>query len=157
MEKLKQILATSVYAYEILSHPGPLATTHAGAEYFGINIGQTAPTLIIKADNGFLRLIISGDRGKVNMAELARWLGYSRVKLTARNEVEKITGFEPGWVPLFGIPLPVILDERLLRYDFVYGGAGTPNATLRVDPRAITKFNDVMAMIKDDEHCLFDN
>lgn len=155
MDTLKRILEQSSYFYEIISHPEPLLTSRAGAEYFGIDRGQTAPTLLVKTGRQYFRLIIAGDRGRVNMAELSLRLGCGRIKLAARDEVRSVTGFEPGWVPLVGIPLPVILDQRLLRYDCVYGGAGKPDCTLRIDPRALVELNQVVAAIEDSDQQLF--
>lgn len=155
MENLQRVLERSSYLYEILTHPEPLLTSQAGAEYFGIGIGQTAPTLIVKTAHQYFRLIIAGDRGRVKMDELSRRIGCERIKLASRGEVKNVTGFEPGWVPLIGIPLPVILDERLMRYAFVYGGVGSPDCTLRIDPRALVELNQVIATIADADEKLF--
>jgi len=32
--------------------------------------------------------------------------------------------FEPGQVPLIGHDLPCIIDNRIFKYSFVYGGTG---------------------------------
>jgi len=54
MENLKAILKKNTYSYELIFHETSLRSAQEGADYFNIDIGQTAPTLIIKTDTGFL-------------------------------------------------------------------------------------------------------
>jgi len=79
--------------FELIYHDNPIRTAQEGSRYFGIAIGQTAPTLIIKTDKGFFALIVSGDRGHVDFDEVASALGCSKVKLAGAREVEKATGW----------------------------------------------------------------
>lgn len=60
-------------------HERPLLSTKDGADYFGIEINQTAPTLILKTNKGFYALIVSGSRGKVDFEEISDILGCSTV------------------------------------------------------------------------------
>src|SRR5690606_13175797 len=105
------------FAYEIIHHEKPILSAKEGAEYFGIEIGQTAPSLIIKTDQGFYALVISGCRRKINLEEIANILGCNRVKLATPKEVKQVTGYEVGAVPLVGLALPYVLDAQLFKYD----------------------------------------
>ncbi len=73
-----------------------------------------APTLIIYTAKGFYVLVISGERGHVNFKEIKCLLNCKNVKLTTKDEVKLITGFSVGNVPILEIPLPYIIDKRLL-------------------------------------------
>lgn len=57
---LQGILERSKYAYEIIHHDKPILSKQDGANYFGIDVGQTAPTLVLKTEKGFFALILSG-------------------------------------------------------------------------------------------------
>jgi prolyl-tRNA editing enzyme YbaK/EbsC (Cys-tRNA(Pro) deacylase) len=50
---------------------------------------------------------------------------------------------------LVGLALPHIIDRRLYRYSFIYGGTGEPTATLKISPAALEKMNQVVAWLDD--------
>ena len=147
MEKLKSILAKSAYYYELIYQQVSRRSAQEGADYFTIDIGQTAPTLIIKTDIGFFVLIISGRRGRVDFEEIAKILHCQKAKLANPKEVQKM-GYEIGNVPLVGIPLPHILDESLFEYPAIYGGSGVEGYTLKINPYALENLNEVISRIK---------
>jgi prolyl-tRNA editing enzyme YbaK/EbsC (Cys-tRNA(Pro) deacylase) len=148
MDVVKNILENNKYEYELIYHDKPILTAQQGADYFGIEIGQTAPTLIIKADNGFFVLIKSGSRDHIDFEQIAKKLDCKQVKMASRYEVKKATGFDVGSVPMIGITLPFIVDDQLLSYPFVYGGSGQPTRTLKIEPRTLQQLNKVVAIIK---------
>lgn len=146
MDSLADILKNCAYDYELILHEKPIHTAQEGADYFNIEIGQTAPTLIVKTDNGFVALIISGDRKRVEFSEIAKILGCSQAKLATRKEVKEVTGCEAGSIPMVGIKMPFILDKQLFRYPFVYGGSGLETRTLKIPPVALKHLNQVIAV-----------
>jgi len=146
MENLKNLLAKSTYSYELIYHNTLLRSAQEGADYFNIDIGQTAPTLIIKTDIGFFALIVSGNRGRINFTEVAQLLNFQKIKLANPKEVETM-GYKIGNVPLVGIPLPHILDKKLFEHSFVYGGTGVKDYTLKISPYALTKLNQITATL----------
>lgn len=143
---LSEILKGTQYRYEIIQHEKPILTREDGSDYFGIEVGQTAPTLILKTDQGFLGAIISGSREKIDFNKLADLLGCSKVKLASPGEVRKATGFDVGSVALIGFGLPCVVDRRLFDYDFIYGGTGQSTSTLKIDPRALIELNQVLTV-----------
>lgn len=145
MNELQEILERCEYKYEIIQHEKPILSREDGSKYFGIEIGQTAPSLILKTDKGYFALILSGNRDKIDFNILADILGCSTVKLASPKEVQKITGFEVGNVRMVGLDLPCVLDKRLFNYDFVYGGTGQATSTLKIEPSALIQLNYVIA------------
>ncbi|WP_240515009.1 aminoacyl-tRNA deacylase [Bacillus cereus] len=93
---MQGILGESKYTYEIIQHEKPILSRQNGSEYFGIEVGQTAPTMILKTDKEFFVLIVSGSRNKVNFEKIADILGCSKVKLASPEEIQKVTGFQVG-------------------------------------------------------------
>lgn len=145
MKELQEILEKSNYIYEIIQHEKPILSRQDGLEYFGIEVGQTAPTLIIKTDIGFFALIVSGSRSKVNFEKIADTLNCSKVKLASSKEVQKVTGFQVGSVRMVGLDLPCVIDKRLFHYDYIYGGTGQSTYTLKIEPQALDELNQVIA------------
>ncbi|GIP55098.1 aminoacyl-tRNA deacylase [Paenibacillus vini] len=147
MEKLVHFLQENQVQFEILGHEKPIVSAQDGADLFGIKLGQTAPTLILKNDEEYAALIISGDYGRVDFAGLAQKLGLNKLKLAKPQEVEEFTGFTIGCVPLLGHGLPVILDSKLFRYEWIFGGTGVPEATLKIKPSEVERLNRVIARL----------
>lgn len=147
MELIRELLDRSGYEYEWIRHERPIRSAREGADYFGIDAGQTAPTLILSADRGYVALTVAGDRGPIDFAALAERLESSSVCLAPPKEVKRATGFEAGSVPMIGHSLPAVVDRRQLHYSAVYGGTGDPLATLKIDPRALLSLNEVLLVI----------
>ncbi|MCP1165891.1 YbaK/EbsC family protein [Bacillus sp. 1813sda1] len=145
MEELQGILEKSNYTYEIIEHEKPILSRQDGSEYFGIEVGQTAPTMILTTDKGFFGLIVSGSRSKVSFEKIAYILGCSKVKLASPEEVQKITSFQVGSVRMVGLGLPCVIDNRLFHYDYIYGGTGQSTFTLKLEPQALMELNQVIA------------
>lgn len=145
MEELQGILEKSNYTYEIIEHEKPILSRQDGSEYFGIEVGQTAPTMILTTDKRFFGLIVSGSRSKVSFEKIAYILGCSKVKLASPEEVQKITSFQVGSVRMVGLGLPCVIDKRLFHYDYIYGGTGQSTFTLKLEPQALMELNQVIA------------
>lgn len=145
---LKDILTASGFMFELIPNDIPIRTAKEGADYFKIDIAQIAPTLIIYTNRGFYGLVISGERGHVNFREIKHLLNCKNVRLATKEEVKSVTGYSIGNIPMLGIPLPYIVDKRLLSFSFVYGGLGEENTTLKVDPQALFKLNKVVGAIE---------
>lgn len=145
---LKVLLEENNVPFELIYHDVTIHTAEEGSRFFGISVGQTAPTLIIKTDKGFFALILSGDRGHVDFDEVARILGCDKVKLAGAREVEKVTGYRVGSIPMVGHNLPCVIDKRLFRYSNIYGGSGTATCTLKVTPSVLEKLNNVVATLE---------
>jgi prolyl-tRNA editing enzyme YbaK/EbsC (Cys-tRNA(Pro) deacylase) len=146
MDNIRTILQNSGVQFEIIHHEKQLRTAQEGADYFGIELGQTAPTLVLKSEKGCFAMIVSGSRGRVNLAEVSGMLGCQQLKMATPEEVRQITGYAVGSVPLL-LSLPCIVDRGLFRYPFVYGGTGEPGSTLKIAPQALEQLNHVVAFL----------
>lgn len=147
MKNLITFLQENEVQFEIMYHENPIRTAQEGAAYFGIEIGQTAPTLILKSEKGYFAMIISGGRRRVNLEEVSEILGCNQLKLAKPKEIKQITGYTVGSVPLVGLSMPCILDRNIFRYPFIYGGTGEPTSTLKITPNALEKLNQVVALL----------
>ncbi len=148
MDELLSILKNQQIDYEIIEHSTQINTAQEGADYFGINIGQTAPTLLLKTEKGYNALIISGDYGRVDFELLKEILQIQEIKLAKPKEVEQVTGSRIGSVSLINPSLPTIIDRELYRFPYIYGGTGIPQTTLKIQPKDIEKLNNVIGYIR---------
>lgn len=148
MEQLILLLENQQVDYEIIRHNKQLNTAQEGAEYLGIQVGQTAPTLIVKTDVGYYSMIISGDYGRVDLVAVKELLKVQEIKLAKPKEVEEVTGSSVGNVSLIIPDLPTIIDRGLYRFPYVYGGTGMPQSTLKIAPKDIEGLNTVIGYIR---------
>ncbi|ACA44796.1 hypothetical protein FDC22_05605 [Clostridium botulinum] len=146
MDNLKTILQEKEVQYKNIQHEKQIRTAREGAYYFGIEIGQTAPTLVVKSEKGYFAMIVSGSRGRVNLEKVSRIIGCNELKMANPKEVRQITGYTAGSVSLV-LSLPCILDRELFRYPFIYGGTGEPASTLKLAPNDLEKINQVVAFL----------
>ncbi|MBD3922155.1 YbaK/EbsC family protein [Paenibacillus sp. PR3] len=150
MDELLAKLNQYDVVYEIIEHTKQIHSAQEGAEYFGIDIGQTAPTLIMKTDKGYYAVIICGDYGRVDLEAMKALLNVEQLRLAKPNEVEQVTGSKIGSVALINSGLPTIIDKQLFRYDYVYGGTGVPQTTLKLPPDAIVQLNEIVGYLRAD-------
>ncbi|XID94935.1 aminoacyl-tRNA deacylase [Paenibacillaceae bacterium WGS1546] len=148
MDKLIAKLKNQHIDFEIIEHSKQLKTAQEGAEYFGIHIGQTAPTLILKTNKGHFSLIISGDYARVDLDSLKELLQVEEIRLAKPQEVEQVTGSKIGSVSLINPGIPTIIDRELFRFAYVYGGTGVSNATLKISPKNLEELNEVIGYIR---------
>jgi len=144
VDKLISILQKHDIDYEIIKHNKQINTAQEGADYFGIHIGQTAPTLILTTEKGYYSLIISGDYGRVDLESIRKLLEVEQIKLAKPLEVEQVTGCKIGSIPLINQGLPTIFDRQLYRFSHIYGGTGVPQTTLKIQPKDLEKLNEII-------------
>ena len=140
MDIVKTALESSGGGYELIHHEQHLCSAADGAAFFGIDPGQTAPTLIVETDHGYVSIIFSGSRSHLDFKQTAAIIGSAKFQLVKRTKLREITGFDAGDMPMVGLNLPVLFDKRLFQYSFVYGGSGLPNRTLKISPNVLAEY-----------------
>ncbi|GIP31803.1 hypothetical protein J2TS4_10130 [Paenibacillus sp. J2TS4] len=148
MNDLESILKEQGIEYVIIQHEHSIQSARDGAEYLGIDIGQTAPTLILKSEKEYYAIILSGNHGRIDFEIPKQILGCRELKLAKPKEVEQVTGSKVGTVALIGHHLPTILDRQLKQYPHIYGGTGFANSTLKISPGDVEKLNHIIAYIR---------
>ncbi len=142
VKDLKEKLLNQITDFEIIQHDIPIKSKNDALGYFKIE--ETAPTLIVKTETGFYALIISGERSKVDFDALKDLLGCKKIGMADKKEIVNNFNMEPGQVPLVGHNLPCIIDNRIFKYRFVYGGTGDCYYTLKIKPDDLVKVNHVV-------------
>ncbi len=142
VEDLKTRLSSQNMDFEIIQHDKPIKCKKDALGYFKIE--ETAPTLILQTEIGFYALIISGERSKIDFNLIKSLLGCNKIGLADKKDIIEKFKTEPGKIPLIGHNLPCIIDNRIFKYKFVYGGTGNWYYTLKIRPKDLVIANNVI-------------
>lgn len=120
----------------------PQGTRTAGdaASAVGTTVGQIVKSLVFQAD-GRAVLVLASGANRVDRAKLAAAVGARTVEKADAETVRHTTGYAIGGVPPVGhrFPLPVYIDQDLMRHDIVYAAAGTPKAVFPIAPQVLVR------------------
>ncbi len=119
----------------IQEFPQGTRTAPAAAAAVGTTVAQIVKSLVFLADGRPVLALASG-ANRVDARKLAAAAGAQRVEKAGAEVVRDVTGFAIGGVPpvAHARPLPVYIDQDLMRFDVVYAAAGTPNAVFPIAP-----------------------
>lgn len=145
IENLSVYLTNKHVDFKIIKHKNPILSLQDAKQYFDID--KAVPVLILKSESKFLSLITTSTE-RVDFKKLSAYLNLPNLKLADRKMVEEKTGYKIGSIPLVGLNLPCIFDERLLKYYYIYGGSGNKLYTLKINPQDVKKLNNVVYTIK---------
>ncbi len=123
----------------------PTPTVESAAAAVGTSPDKVIKSLIFLVDGNPVLVIASGIQ-KVDRRTIAKHfeVGRKRVKLADAQTVQDVTGFEIGAVPPIGhsTPLNVLIDKRVLQHSTVYGGGGSIDVLLKLDPNEILELTE---------------
>ncbi len=116
--------------YRLHLHERPVRSLEQAARERGLRPEQIVRSLVFRLEDGSFVLVLMPGPGKVAWPKLRRHLGVSRLTTATAEEVQAVTGYEPGVVSPFGLPRPIRLlaDRRLLDLEEVSIGAGVRDA-----------------------------
>ncbi len=122
--RIEELLNARGVAFEVLRHE-PVYTSEEAAEIRGTPLASGAKALVCKADDRFVMFVIPADR-KLASREVRRARRWRKLRFADRDEVEHLTGLEPGSIPPFGslFGLPTLCDERLGENETINFNAG---------------------------------
>lgn len=146
-EKLETHLRNLNVEYDLIRHEKSIRSAKEGADYFGIDIGQTVPTIILSVDNKLQAIIMSGKREKIDFNKLKNILNANAIEMASKEDILNQTGYSIGNIPMVNLTIPCIIDGELLTYDYVYGGSGIKNITLKISPLSLLKVNSTFRII----------
>src|SRR3954454_9665726 len=97
-----------------VTHHAPVFTSEEAAAVRGVPLSSGAKALVVKAGDDFVLLVVPADR-KLNSKKARAALGVKGLRFATREEVEQLTGLQPGSIPPFGslFGLPTKCDPAL--------------------------------------------
>ena len=122
------------------------STVKEAAEELGCSKRQIIKSIVLVAEDEPIIAIVDGT-SSVDLKKVEKLVG-KNVRIAGREEVPHLTGFPAGGVPPIGHNCKVILDERVLKNEKVYGGGGDEKHLLLIPPTEITKDGATTAKIR---------
>ena len=113
------------------------STVKEAAEELGCSKRQIIKSMVLVAGDEAVIAIVDGT-SSVDLKRVEKLIGKS-VRVAEREEVLDLTGFPAGGVPPVGHNCKVILDERVLKNEKVYGGGGDEKHLLLISPSEIVE------------------
>src|SRR3954453_11191694 len=112
-ERLEEKLHGAGVEFSVLRH-APVYTSEEAASVRGTPLASGAKALIMKVGEEFVLLVLPADR-KADSKKIRGAFGVKSLRFATREEVEKLTGLQPGSIPPFGslFGLPTWCDEQL--------------------------------------------
>ena len=125
------------YGDKITIHNETIDTVEHAAERIGCSEAEIAKTLSFIVDDSPVIVVMAGD-GRVNSSKFKAQF-HTKPHMIPREEVENMTGFQPGGVCPFGVPeaIPVWLDVSMKRFGFVHPAEGNEYASVKLTPEEL--------------------
>src|SRR5262245_40824801 len=99
-ERVQSKLTEAGIAFGVLRH-APVYTSEEAAAVRGARLSSGAKGLIVKAGDQFVMFGVPADR-KLDSKKARSALGVKGTRFASREEVEQMTGLQPGSIPPFG-------------------------------------------------------
>ena len=128
--------------FELLQQDKPILSAADAAAYYPVE--KAAPTFVLQTEDGLIGCFVSANSGRLDFEALKQKFGYAKLKMADKKRIESLTGYEVGSIPLIGLELPCLFDNTLLKYDYIYGGAGNELVTLKIAPQDVMRLNKVI-------------
>ena len=128
-------------------------TAEQAARAVGCRPAQIAKSLVFVCEGTTVVVLVPGDR-RADPAKIAAAAGRSTARIARPEEVEEATGFAPGAVAPFPLPLVprVFIDRKLLANKIVWVGAGSPTHLAAITPQELVRLARATPMDAVAEH-----
>jgi prolyl-tRNA editing enzyme YbaK/EbsC (Cys-tRNA(Pro) deacylase) len=135
VERVAAVLRARGVDARIEEFPQGTTTAEAAADAVGCEPAQIVKSLVFVCDGVPVMALVPGDR-RADAAKIAAAAGAGYARVARREEVLAATGFEPGAVAPFPVPLAVrvLMERELLRHELVWAGAGSPRHVVGIAP-----------------------
>lgn len=123
-DRVQRLLTDAGVPFGVLRH-APVFTSEEAAAVRGVPLCSGAKALVVKAGDTFLMLVVPADR-KLDSKKARAALGVKGMRFASREEVEQLTGLQPGSIPPFGslFGLPTHCDPALRANETINFNAG---------------------------------
>ena len=123
-ERLETWLKEKGVPFTVLRHE-PVFTSEQAAAVRGTSLASGAKALVVKAGERFVMLVLPADR-KLDSRRAREALQVKALRFATKEEVEQLTGLQPGSIPPFGslFNLPTYCDPALSLNDSINFNAG---------------------------------
>ena len=123
---------------------GPTMTAQDASNQLNVPLETIIKSILFTDDKQSpILAILTGDK-KVDRRKLAFVVGASKVRIGTPEIAKEFTGFEVGVMPPVAHKnrILTVIDQKVMSFGKVYGGSGTAEALLEIDPRDIARLAD---------------
>jgi Ala-tRNA(Pro) deacylase len=123
-ERLHERLEQAGIPFTVLRHE-PVFTSEQAAAVRGTSLASGAKALVMKAGDRFVLLVLPADC-KLDSKKARSGLAVKALRFASKEEVETLTGLQPGSIPPFGslFGLPTYCEPALARNPSINFNAG---------------------------------
>lgn len=134
---IKRLLDNKKVQYEIYEHE-PVYTSKDAARVRGEDLRTGVKSLIFKADDDFILVLVPGDR-KADFQKLRNITAKNNIRLATPQEVLDVCNCEIGSVHPFGLlmgpGLKTYMEKTILQNDRINFNVGLHTMTVRMRPQ----------------------
>ncbi len=137
--KVKKFLEIKGFGDRLTEHRETIDTVEHAAQQIGCTEPEIAKTLSFIVEDKPVIVVMAGD-GKVNSSKF-KSVFHTKPHMIPREQVEDITGFQPGGVCPFAVPedIPVWLDVSMKRFEYVHPAGGNEFTSVKITPDELEK------------------
>lgn len=123
-DRLHARLEQAGVPFTVLRHE-PVFTSERAAAVRNTPLASGAKALVVKAGGRFVMLVVPADR-KLDSRKARAALAVKELRFASRDEVQQLTGLQPGSIPPFGslFELPTYCDPALADNESINFNAG---------------------------------
>ena len=147
IERVKDYFRTLGREGDVLEFPVSSATVELAAQALHTDPAWIAKTISLYGEEGCILIVTAGDE-KIDSGKFKRLFG-KKAKMLAFEDVEPLTGHQPGGVCPFANPesARVYLDVSLQRFDTVYPACGSSNSAIALTCEELERFSGSLGWV----------
>ena len=111
------------------------------AQAAGVTPQDFVKNICMIDSNGTLIVGIVKGEDRVSTSRVAKLLGVADVRIATPDEILERTGYPCGGTPSYGYSARFLIDEKVLRKEFVYTGGGSVNSLVKIESADLVKAN----------------
>lgn len=138
LDSVRAWLAEHAPDLELIEASETTATVETAARTLGVEPGQIAKSLTVRAGEQLFLLVARGD-ARLDNRKCKDVFG-ARPRMLGAEETLELTGHPVGGVCPFGLktPLPIYLDVSLQAFETVYPAGGSLNTSVKVPTKRLS-------------------
>jgi prolyl-tRNA editing enzyme YbaK/EbsC (Cys-tRNA(Pro) deacylase) len=148
VERVAAFLHEARAEARIEEFPDGTTTARDAARAVGCEPAQIVKSLVFLCDGLPVLVLVPGDR-RADPAKVATAVGVAKASVASAQDVERVTGFEPGAVAPFPLPRAVqrvLIDHTLLGTGLVWVGAGSVHHVAGIQPAELVRLTRASPM-----------
>ena len=142
---LENYLKESKIWYRFVDKPETIHTADA-AKKAGIDLERVTKSLVLlDQDKNPILAIIPGN-SKLSFSKTKAVANAKKIWLVPFEEAENYSGYLPGATPMVHhkVRMQIILDQKLTKYESIYGGGGVRTKLLELKTEDVISLNDAI-------------